>query len=71
MTYRGQHLRACTVDLSGSGLCVKIFDGAPLSAGDEVQVTLDERNVHAKVVWSTDDDARSSLLAGLKIVDAP
>ncbi|MBE0428025.1 MAG: PilZ domain-containing protein [Nitrospirae bacterium] len=49
--HNGQSLQANTKDLSRSGLCVEIFSELPITAGDDINLSIEDNRFKARVVW--------------------
>ena len=49
--YNGQSFQANTKDLSESGLCIEIFGEPPIKPGDNVNLSIGDTTVKARVVW--------------------
>ena len=68
-SYKGQNLRASTVNLSEGGLSVKIFGGPSLPVGDVMEFRLGDSEVKAQVLWAFDLRDPDVAVTGLKILD--
>jgi hypothetical protein len=68
-SYKGQNLQASTVNLSESGLSVKIFGRPALPVGDVMELRLGDAVVKAEVLWVFDLHESGIALTGLKVLD--
>jgi hypothetical protein len=66
-SYRGKNLEASTVNISKTGLSIKIAGSPDLPVGDIMDLKLTDTDMKARIVWVV--DAPSALLTGLKILD--
>jgi hypothetical protein len=68
-SYKGQNLQASTVNLSESGLSVKIFGKPSLPVGDVMEVSLGDSVMKAQILWVFDLPESGVSVTGLKILD--
>jgi hypothetical protein len=66
-SYKGKNLEASTVNISRTGLSIKIAGSHDLPVGDIMDLKLTDTDMKARIVWVV--DAPSALLTGLKILD--
>lgn len=68
-SYKGQNLQASTVNLSESGLSVKIFGKPSLPVGDVMELRLGDSVMKAQVLWVFNLHESDVAVTGLKILD--
>jgi len=66
-SYRGKDLKASTVNISKTGLSIKIAGSPDLPVGDIMDLKVTNADLKARIVWVV--DAPSAFLTGLKILD--
>jgi len=70
IAYNGQHIEACSLDVSDNGICLKIFGSPSLPVGETIDFNVNDISVKAQVMWVTNNNSKiSSAITGLQIVD--
>jgi hypothetical protein len=66
-SYKGKNLEASTVNISKTGLSMKITGTSDLPVGDIMDLKVRDSDLKARIVWVVNDS--SVFLTGLKILD--
>jgi len=66
-SYKGKNLEASTVNISKTGLSIKVTGNPDLPVGDIMDLKVRDADLKARIVWV--DNVSSSFLTGLKILD--
>ena len=66
-SYKGENVDASTVNISRTGLSIKVTGGPDLPVGDIMDLKVSDADLKARIMWVV--DAPSSLLTGLKLLD--
>lgn len=67
-THKGQNIQGCTLDVSDHGLCLKVSGSPSLPVGETVDLTVNDTNLKAEVMWVSNDNHIFASRTGLKIV---
>jgi hypothetical protein len=66
-SYKGKKLEASTVNISKTGLSIKVAGDPELPVGDIMELKMRDNDLKARIVWVV--NASPSFLTGLKILD--
>ncbi len=68
-SYKDRLLEASTINISDSGLCVRIFGRPSPPIGDVMDLSLRGSSVKTQVIWASNNPDTSVAVLGLKILD--
>jgi len=51
LSFKGQNFKGRTVDLSGTGIGIKILGKPPVAEGDVLALSIADTSMNAKVMW--------------------
>jgi PilZ domain len=66
-SYKGKNLEASTVNISETGLSIKLTADQSLPVGDIMDLKVRDTHLKARIIWVS--NTSSSFLTGLKILD--
>ena len=69
-SYHGQLFEASTINVSESGLCIKIFGKSPFPVGDIADLNVNGSNVRVQVRWVANGPDTLAAVVGLRILNA-
>ncbi len=68
-SYNGKLFEASTINISESGLCIKIFGRPPFPVGDIADLNVNGSNVRVQVTWMFNGPDTFAAAVGMKILD--
>lgn len=68
-SYKGKNLEANTLNVSDTGLSLKIFGQPSLPVGDMMELDIGDSHVKTQVMWTYTDADAAIAVTGLKIIE--
>jgi len=69
LSYKGKNLEASTLNVSSTGLSIKIFGRHTLPVGDTMDLDVGNSRVKTEVMWTFSDPDSAIAITGLKIIE--
>ena len=67
--YKGKNLEAKTLNVSATGLSIKIFGRPSLPVGDVMEIDIGDSHLKTRIMWTFTDTDTAIAVTGLKIVE--
>ena len=68
-SYNGKNLEASTLNVSPTGLSIKIFGQHALPIGDTMELDVGNSRVKTEIMWTFSDPYSAVAVTGLKIIE--
>lgn len=68
-SYNGKNLEASTLNVSSTGLSIKIFGRHALPVGDTMDLDVGNSRVKTEIMWTFSDPDTAVAITGLRIIE--
>jgi len=68
-SYKGKNLEASTLNVSSTGLSIKMFGQYALPVGDIMELDVGNSRVKTEIMWTFSDPDSAVAVTGLKIIE--